>query len=237
MQLCRMTIDPPSDVARVSEDFGHIRRGRPSGILTPTSPEDVVVAVRDAAAAGSKLTVRGLAHSAGGQSVASESAVVDVSRMATVGPVDPQRKVVRCEAGSRLRDVVSATLKHRLIPRALTNLLDLTVGGILSVGGGIGQGSHRYGPVRLGLGVRSAHGRAGTDGVSACDVGLKTLVPTSRACMCEVSVSNDIGKKEPTSSPCERALLCHGPGKTPGLGASATALAETREKIDRTEDR
>ena len=148
MPMCRMAIDHSSDVvAQVSEDFGHIRKGQPSGVLTPTSSEDVVVAVRDAAAAGSKLTLRGLGHSAGGQAVPTDSVVVDLSRMAAVGPVDPERRVVRCEAGSLLRDVVSATLEHRLIPRALTNLLDLTVGGVLSVGGGIGQGSHRYGPL------------------------------------------------------------------------------------------
>jgi hypothetical protein len=54
---------------------------------------------------------------------------------------------IRCEPGALLRDVVSTTLEHGLLPRALTNLLDLTVGGVLSVGGGIGQGSHRHGPL------------------------------------------------------------------------------------------
>jgi cytokinin dehydrogenase len=63
-----------------------------------------------------------------------------------VGSVDLERRTVHCEAGALLRDVVAATLEHRLLPRALTNLLDLTVGGLLSVGG-VGPGSHRHGPL------------------------------------------------------------------------------------------
>jgi cytokinin dehydrogenase len=60
--------------------------------------------------------------------------------------VDRERGTIRCEPGALLRQVVGATLEHGLLPRALTNLLDLTVGGLLSVGG-IGPGSHRYGPL------------------------------------------------------------------------------------------
>jgi cytokinin dehydrogenase len=45
-----------------------------------------------------------------------------------------------------LREVAAAALEYRLLPCALTNVLDLTVGGLLSVGG-IGPGSHRHGPL------------------------------------------------------------------------------------------
>jgi cytokinin dehydrogenase len=63
-----------------------------------------------------------------------------------VGPVERERETIHCEAGATMREVVAATLQHGLLPRALTNLLDLTVGGLLSVGG-VGPGSHRHGPV------------------------------------------------------------------------------------------
>jgi cytokinin dehydrogenase len=102
--------------------------------------------VAKAASSGSKLTLRGAGHSAGGQALPVDSVVVDLSEMHGVGPVDRERRTIRCEAGATLREVVSATLEHGLLPCALTNLLDLTVGGLLSVGG-IGPGSHRYGPL------------------------------------------------------------------------------------------
>jgi len=75
-----------------------------------------------------------------------ESVVVDLSQMRGVGSMELERGTIRCEAGALLRDVAAATLEHGLLPRALTNLLDLTVGGLLSVGG-VGPGSHRHGPL------------------------------------------------------------------------------------------
>jgi cytokinin dehydrogenase len=70
--------------------------------------------------------------------------VVDLTRMNWVDRVDASAMTVRCQPGASLREVVAATLDIGLLPRALTNLLDLTVGGLLSVGG-IGPGSHRHG--------------------------------------------------------------------------------------------
>src|SRR5215212_4899341 len=121
-------------------------RGSPAGVVRPRSVEQVLDVVTEAVASGAKLTLRGVGHSAGGQALPVDSVVVDLSEMHAVGPVDPERQTIHCEAGALLRDVVAATLEHRLLPRALTNLLDLTVGGLLSVGG-IGPGSHRHGPL------------------------------------------------------------------------------------------
>jgi cytokinin dehydrogenase len=130
----------------VAEDFGHVLRGSPAGLIRPRSSGDVAEVVAEAASSGSRLTLRGLGHSAGGQALPVNSVVVDLSHMNAVGPVDLERGTIHCEAGALLRDVVTATLEHRLLPRAMTNLLDLTVGGLLSVGG-MGPGSHRYGPL------------------------------------------------------------------------------------------
>jgi cytokinin dehydrogenase len=105
-----------------------------------------VETVTRAASSGSRLTLRGLGHSAGGQALPARSVVVDLSGMNAVGPLDRERRTIRCEAGALLRDVVAETVPHGLLPPALTNLLDLTVGGLLSVGG-LGPGSHRHGPL------------------------------------------------------------------------------------------
>ena len=133
-------------LAAVTEDFGHVLRGSPAGIVLPRSAEDVAEAVRDAISSGTKLTLRGVGHSAGGQALPADSVVVDCSRLNGVGPVDLDRMTITCSAGALLRDVVAQTLQQGLLPRALTNLLDLTVGGLLSVGG-IGPGSHRHGAI------------------------------------------------------------------------------------------
>jgi len=130
----------------VTEDFGHVLRGSPAGVVHPRSAEDVAAVVQRAASSGSTLTLRGLGHSAGGQALPIDSLAVDFSEMRGVGSVDTERGTIWCEAGARLRDVVAATLERGLVPRVLTNLLDLTVGGLLSVGG-IGPGSHRHGPL------------------------------------------------------------------------------------------
>ena len=73
--------------------------------------------------------------------------MVDLSGLDAIGPVDRERQTIRCQGGAPLRPVVvAAALEQGLLPRALTNLLDLSAGGLLSVGG-IGPGSHRYGPI------------------------------------------------------------------------------------------
>ncbi len=136
----------PAALASVTEDFGHVLRGSPLGVVHPRSSSEVAEAVSEAVSSGSRLTLRGVGHSAGGQALASQSVVLDLSRLNAVGPVDRERRTIRCDGGALLRDVVAATLEHGLLPRALTNLLDLTVGGLLSVGG-MGPGSHRHGPV------------------------------------------------------------------------------------------
>ena len=76
----------------VEEDFGHVLSGSTTGIIHPRTPGELADAVRDAVASGSKLTLRGLAHSAGGQALPPGSVVVDLSQMNAVGPIDPQRR-------------------------------------------------------------------------------------------------------------------------------------------------
>jgi len=133
-------------LSAVTEDFGHVLRGSPAGVVRPRSRAEVADVVRDAVSSGDRLTLRGLGNSAGGQALASDSVVVDLSELDAIGPLDREHMTIHCQAGALLRGVVAATLQHGLLPRAVTNLLDLSVGGLLSVGG-IGPGSHRYGPL------------------------------------------------------------------------------------------
>ena len=132
--------------ALLSEDFGHVLRGTATGLVRPQTVDEVVETVKAAATAGSALTPRAFAHSAGGQALPADSVVVDLTGMDGVSDVDAAGETVGCGPGARLRDVVTKTTAKGLMPRVLTNLLDLSVGGLLSVGG-IGPGSHRWGPL------------------------------------------------------------------------------------------
>jgi cytokinin dehydrogenase len=133
-------------IESATEDFGHVMRSAPIRVVAPASVDQVVDLVQGAARDGRRLTVRGLGHSCGGQALADHSVVLDTSRLSRVGEVDVARRTVRCEGGAPLRDVVEATREHGLLPPVLTNLLDLTIGGVLSVGG-VGPGCHRFGPL------------------------------------------------------------------------------------------
>jgi cytokinin dehydrogenase len=141
-----MVMTESDALERVARDFGHVVRGEPVGVVQPRSAREVAALVRDAGSAGERLTVRGAGHSFGGQSLPARAVVVDMSGLKAVESVDGDRELVRCGAGATLRDVVTATLSRGRLPRVMTNLLDLTVGGLLSVGG-IGPGSQRFGPV------------------------------------------------------------------------------------------
>lgn len=140
------SMDQPSVSSTVAvEDFGHVVTGTARGVVRPVSPEEVGEVIREAIASGSKVTLRGVGHSAGGQAVPADSVVLDMSSLNGIGPVDSSGMTIRCQAGATLRQIVDATLPHGLLPRVLTNLLDLTVGGILGVAGGIGPASLRHG--------------------------------------------------------------------------------------------
>src|SRR5438034_936356 len=96
----------------VAEDFGHVFRGAARGMIRPRSPAEVAEAVTDALSTGSKLTLRALGHSAGGQSLPSDSVVVDLSGMGGVGA---RRR--RAEDGS-LRSRRTAQRRRRRDARA-----------------------------------------------------------------------------------------------------------------------
>lgn len=114
--------------------------------MRPQRVADVIEAINAAVAAQSAVTPRAFAHSAGGQALPADSLVVDLTAMSAVSDLDDAKGTVRCGPGARLRDVVAATMPQGMLPRVLTNLLDLSIGGLLSVGG-IGSGSHRWGPL------------------------------------------------------------------------------------------
>jgi cytokinin dehydrogenase len=128
-----------------SADFGHLARGDVWGVAAPRDAGELEKLVRFAAARGLPLTPRGRGYSQAGQSLAAGGVTLDCTRLDRLEPVEAARRLIRCEAGARWREVVAATLPHGLLPAVLPLNLDMSVGGLLSAGG-IGANSHAFGP-------------------------------------------------------------------------------------------
>jgi cytokinin dehydrogenase len=127
--------------AAAADDFGHVVSRVPGAVVRVGSVPDVVSVVRAASAGGVPLAARGRGHSTFGQGQC-DGVVVDLNGLAAVDVVAGER--IRVQAGANWRSVVVAALAAGQTPPVLTDYLDLSVGGTLSVGG-IGGTSHRYG--------------------------------------------------------------------------------------------
>lgn len=128
--------------AEAAEDFGHLVRRTPAGVLLPGSVEDVATTVRWAGERGRQVALQGQRHSVYGRSQVRAGIVIDMTRLRTVHRVEPDRVVV--DAGATWREVLAATLPQERTPPVLTDYLDLSVGGTLVVGG-VGGTTSRYG--------------------------------------------------------------------------------------------
>lgn len=127
-----------------SQDFGRIHLKKPALVVRPSSSEDVVQLVRFAAAHHLPLSIRGGAHSQSGQSLNDNGLILDMKSLNQVVALDTSHETVLVEGGILWGDLVNALLPQSLVPPVLTNNLNVTVSGTLSVAG-LGVASHRYG--------------------------------------------------------------------------------------------
>jgi cytokinin dehydrogenase len=131
------------DAARdaVATDFGRIIVRRPQVVVCPGSSEDVSRVIKFAARNSLRVATRGGGHSQSGQSL-SDQIVLDMTSLHRVAGVREDAATV--QAGIKWRALVEHLAPHRLSPPVLTNNLDVTVGGTLSMGG-LGVASWRQG--------------------------------------------------------------------------------------------
>ena len=137
----------PAARRAAADDFGHIVERRPEAVLVPASADDLAATVRWAARCGRKLAARGQGHSTLGRSQVRGGIVADMSELRRIGPVRGDRVVV--EAGVRWSELLARTLPRGKAPPVLTDYLELSVGGTLSVGG--------VGGTSMSLGVQTDH--------------------------------------------------------------------------------
>ena len=162
-----------SDAARgaAGRDFGGLCHAPPALVLRPASTRDVAAALRWAEARGCRVAARGAGHCVGGQAQAEGGLVVAMSSLGRVlgwdaptgGAGGAASRWVDVEAGILWRTLVEETVARGLTPPVLTDWLEMTVGGTLSLGG-IGAESFRLGLQTdhvLELEVVTGHGRDG----------------------------------------------------------------------------
>jgi cytokinin dehydrogenase len=125
-----------------ADDFGHLIHATPAAVLLPGSSADVVKMVRYCRRHGIPVAMRGQGHAQYGQAQVEGGLVIDSSSLATIHSLAAAG--ARVDAGVRWSDLVVAAAEQGLTPPVLTDYLELSVGGTVSVGG-IGGGTPHFG--------------------------------------------------------------------------------------------
>jgi cytokinin dehydrogenase len=107
------------DQARTAaaEDFGHLVRRAPEGVLLPGSGADVAATIRWAAERDRRFAAQGNRHSVFGRAQAPDGVVADLRRLRGVHDLRDDRVLV--DAGATWREVLAATLPRGLAPPVL----------------------------------------------------------------------------------------------------------------------
>ncbi|MEV4510190.1 FAD-binding oxidoreductase [Dactylosporangium sp. NPDC049525] len=117
--------------------------GSPAVVLRPKDVADVRAGVRFATRAGLPLSVRGGGHAFAGFGTNDGGVVIDLSNLATVEIVDPERHRVRIGGGATWGQV-AAVLAPRGLAISSGDTKSVGVGG-LTLSGGIGWKVRKYG--------------------------------------------------------------------------------------------
>ncbi|MEO5876332.1 MAG: FAD-binding protein [Streptosporangiaceae bacterium] len=122
-----------------ADDYGHLVHRAPLAVLRPGSVGDVAAMVGFCRRHGLKVAGRGQGHSTNGQAQVPAGLVIDLGTLDGI-TLHGHRAVV--QAGARWSALLQACLPLGLTPPVLTDYLELSVGGTLSVGGLGGQVGH-----------------------------------------------------------------------------------------------
>ena len=128
----------------LTTNFGHLFHSNPQLLLEPRGADDVVRAIAFARAKGLTVSTRGAGHSQSHVGLSDGGLLLSMASMARVLSVDPDALTVDVEAGIAWGDLLRGLEPLRLAPPVLTNNLNVTVGGTLSIAG-IGVASFRHG--------------------------------------------------------------------------------------------
>ena len=131
-------------VQEVSSDFGRMIRRTPGVVIRPASTADVQATIRFARERGIAVSTRAAGHTQTGQASNDGGILIDMRSLNQIVGIDAETLTATAQGGVVWKDLVDETLKQKLIPRVLTNNLNVTIGGTLSVAG-LGIASFKYG--------------------------------------------------------------------------------------------
>lgn len=124
-------IDPTTRAAS-STDNGNIHQVTPRAVLRPGSTSDVAKVIRYCRPRGIKVAARGQAHTTHGQGLTPGLVIENRSRR-TIHSISPDSAVV--DSGVLWTELINASWEHGLTPPTITGYTNLSIGGVLSVGG------------------------------------------------------------------------------------------------------
>ena len=137
-------LSDPESLQAVSTDFGRMITRVPRVVVQPISAEDVAATIQIGIRYNVPVSSRSAAHSQSGQALNQGGILLDMISLNAHCEVDPEEKTCTVDSGTLWKDLVSKLKHHKLIPPVLTNNLNVTAGGTLSMAG-IGVSSFRYG--------------------------------------------------------------------------------------------
>jgi cytokinin dehydrogenase len=135
--------DHPAALEAAAWDFGAMVRRAPTVVVEPLDAGDVCSVLDVASHAGVPVAVRGTGHSQSGQCLVDGGICMDMRRIDSVR-VDAGAAIVEAGAGATWRSIIDAAFAKGFLPRALTLVVDATIGGTLSMAG-VGAQSFRTG--------------------------------------------------------------------------------------------
>ncbi len=130
--------------AAAADDFGHIISRTPWAVLKAESTSDVATLIKWANQVGIHVAARGQAHSVFGENQVDGGVVIDMNAMNTIHEIGTDYAVV--DAGVKWSELLAAAGAQGLAPLVLTDYLELSIGGVLAVGG-IGGNMNQHGMV------------------------------------------------------------------------------------------
>lgn len=127
-----------------NDDFGHIIHKKNIETFSPSTLKELSELVLMAQHSKIPLVCRGQGHSTFGQAQIENELVLDLSQFSKIQAPATDRITVEC--GAKWKDILKLSLQHGLTPPVLTDYLELSAGGVISVGGLSGQ-THEQGTV------------------------------------------------------------------------------------------
>jgi cytokinin dehydrogenase len=128
----------------LTTNFGHLFRSVPRLLVEPRSSADVAAAIRFARSEGLTVAARGAGHSQSHLGLSDEGILLAMSSLDRILAVDADALTVDVEGGVEWGALLERLKPLGLAPPVLTNNLNVTVGGTLSIAG-IGVASFRHG--------------------------------------------------------------------------------------------